>query len=257
MEIYLYLNGAQRGPFSEEQVRRSLVDGFLQPSDLASGTDEGGWKPVATLLEGEATPPSSEIVAPSVPAQPLATLAAPIVVPQSLPAAPDLPALQPDALGPYSRSTLTHNEKPYFKTSLHWIVFARFAALAFALFLFAAIPFAIGLQAFTGWEIGWFALPLPALILLPPTLAFASSELVITDRRVLIKTGIIRRQTVEMFISKVESIAIDQGVFGRMFDYGNVTVRGTGGFEELFEAIASPVQFRTWVQRLQSDEARL
>ncbi|HEV3409215.1 MAG TPA: PH domain-containing protein, partial [Chthoniobacterales bacterium] len=63
--------------------------------------------------------------------------------------------------------------------------------------------------------------------------------------------GIIRRQTLEMFISKIESVAIDQGFFGRVFDYGTVIVRGTGGFEERFEAIARPVEFRNWVQRMQ------
>ena len=164
------------------------------------------------------------------------------------------PRLTAEALGPYSRSTLAPNETPYFKTSLHWIVFVRFGFLALLVFLFAAIPFAIAVQAVTGSELGWFVLPLPAFLLLPPALAFASSELVITDRRVLIKTGIVRRQSVEMFISKVESIAVDQGFLGRIFDYGTVIIRGTGGFEEPFEAIANPILFRNWVQRLQSGD---
>jgi uncharacterized membrane protein YdbT with pleckstrin-like domain len=61
---------------------------------------------------------------------------------------------------------------------------------------------------------------------------------------VLIKTGIIHRQTLEMFISKIESVGVDQGFFARMFDYGSVLVRGTGGFEQAFEAIAAPLEFR-------------
>ncbi len=258
MQFHLYLNGAPRGPFEEEQLRNYLAEGLLQPSDLASYSRGEGWRPVSTFAEFQSQAAAvAEPRALAVPAPlPLAVPAPAFEVQAQLPPATphDLPPLRADSLGPYSRSTFAPNETPYFKTSLHWIVFARFAALAFAVFLFAAIPFAIGLQAFTGWEIGWFALPLPALILLPPTLAFASSELVITNRRVLIKTGIVRRQTMEMFISKVESIGVDQGFLGRMFDYGTVTIRGTGGFEEMFEGIASPSLFRNCVQRLQSGE---
>jgi len=89
-------------------------------------------------------------------------------------------------------------------------------------------------------------------MMLPPTLAFASSELVITDKRVLIKTGIVSRQTLEMFIARIESVAVQQDVLGRMFGYGTVTIRGMGGSEEAFEAIARPIEFRNAVQRLQS-----
>jgi uncharacterized membrane protein YdbT with pleckstrin-like domain len=134
-------------------------------------------------------------------------------------------------------------------------VFARFAGIALLVFLFVAMPFAIAVQVLTGSQLGWFALPLPVFILLPPTLAFASSELVVTDRRVLIKTGIVRRQTLEMFIPRIESVGVDQGFFGRMFDFGTVTIRGTGGSEEPFEAIAHPLAFRNSVQRLQSAPA--
>lgn len=143
------------------------------------------------------------------------------------------------------------NETPVFKTALHWIIFARFALLGLLAFFFVAMPFAIGVQALTGSELGWFALPLPAFLMLAPTLAYVSGELVVTDQRLLIKTGIIRRQTLEMFISKVESIAVDQGFLGRLSDYGTIIIRGTGGFEESFEAIARPIEFRSWVQRMQ------
>ncbi len=80
-------------------------------------------------------------------------------------------------------------------------------------------------------------------LLVPPALAFASSEIVITDRRVLIKTGIVRRQTAEMFISKVESIGVEQGFLGRMLDFGTVRIRGTGGFEETFDCDCAPARF--------------
>ncbi|MGI9088850.1 MAG: PH domain-containing protein [Chthoniobacterales bacterium] len=236
-QFFLYLNGARRGPFSEDQVRGYVRDGLLQPADLIADHPQADWKTLGACaaFQSSAAPPEAAVAT----ATPTSSIHA------------DFPPLPRSALGPYARATLAPNETPFFKTSLHWIVFVRFAFLGLAVFLLLALPFAIAVQALTGSELGWFALPLPAFIMVPPTLAWVSSELVITDRRVLIKTGIIRRNTLEMFISKVESIAIEQGFLGRLCDYGTVLIRGTGGFEEPFEAIAHPLQFRNWVQRLQ------
>ena len=255
MQLYVYINGARRGPISADRVRALLDEGVLQPSDLACSEPEGELKPLSSM--NASTPLVEHHVARSTPPPPIVAEPPPPPLPRPIPAAAPtgLRPLSPDSLGPYSRSTLSPNETPFYKTSLHWIVFVRFGIIALLVFLFLAFPFAIAVQALTGSELGWFVLPLPVLFLVPPTLAFASSELVITDRRVLIKTGVVRRQTLEMFISKIESIGVDQGFFGRMFDYGSVLVRGTGGFEQGFDAIADPLRFRAWVQRLQSGDA--
>lgn len=239
MELFVYLNGARRGPFSEERVRTWLSEGVLRPLDLASEGADGNLQPLSSFADRAPVDsrPAQKVEEPSRVFQPEAPHPARV------------------ELGPYARATLAPNETPLYRTSLHWIVFVRFALGALLVFLLVAMPFAIAVQALTGSQLGWFALPLPAFILLTPTLAYVSSELVITNERVLIKTGIIRRQTLEMFIWKIESIAIDQGFLGRMFDYGTVVVRGTGGFEERFEAIARPLEFRNWVQRMQKSAA--
>lgn len=262
MQFFLYLNGTKRGPLSEERVQSLLAEGLLLGTDLASDAPEGEWRALATFrrfnvplepdqpneptLPAAAKPPEPALVAP-------ARTAPPVLPPVSV--GHGLSPLPLDALGPYARATLAPNETPFYRTSLHWIVFARFAGLALLVFLLVAMPFAIAVQVLTGSQIGWFALPLPAFILLPPTLAFASSELVITDRRVLIKTGMISRQTLEMFIPRIESVAVHQDVVGRMFDYGTVTIRGMGGSDEAFKAIAHPLAFRNTVQRLQGGAA--
>ena len=260
MEFYVYLNGAKRGPLAEERVQALLSEGLLRPSDLAAEQPDGTLKPLGDFRRFAAPLESarshSPAPAPATPPQTPPPLQADVTVaapPPPLPAAPaEFRPLQPDELGPYSRATLAPDELPFYKTSLHWIIFARFAGAALLAFIFVAMPFAIGLQALLGTELGWFALPLPAFIMLTPTLAYASSELVITDRRVLIKTGIVRRQTLELFIARIESIGVDQGFFGRMFDYGTVLIRGTGGSDEAFEAIAHPIEFRNAVRRLQT-----
>ena len=227
MELYVYLNGQRRGPFPEHRLRSYLADGFLLPSDLAGEQEQGEWKPLATLLS----------------VTPLAASAS---------ANPIVANILNDSLGSYTRATIAPNETPHYKTSVHWIIFARYALFGLLAFFFLAIPFGIGVQAFTGSHLGWFALPLPMLILISPALIYASSELVITSGRVLIKTGYVHRQTREMFVSKIESVSVDQGVVGRMLDYGTVVIRGTGGSEELFDTIAHPLAFRNFVQQLQT-----
>ncbi len=262
MQFYIYLNGASRGPIAADRIQLLLDEGVLHPADLACDQPDGEWKPLSAFRNDAvatpiSAPPPPIIAAVPAPAAPSSHALAPAPPPPLPPPisrspAPELSPLSPDLLGPYSRSTLAPNETPFYRTSLHWIVFVRFGLIALAVFLFVAMPFAIAVQAVLGSELGWLVLPLPVLFLVPPTLAFASSELVITDRRVLIKTGIIRRQTLEMFISKIESVGVDQGFFGRVLDYGSVLVRGTGGFEQGFDAIADPLRFRSYVQRLQN-----
>ena len=68
-----------------------------------------------------------------------------------------------------------------------------------------------------------------------------------------IKVGFIQRQTFEMFISKIESVAVTQGMFGKMLDYGTVEIRGTGGSSESFATIVAPLHFRDAIQLVQSD----
>ena len=62
------------------------------------------------------------------------------------------------------------------------------------------------------------------------------------------KLGTIRRRAIEMLLSKVEEIGVDQGVIGRVLGYGTVVIVGTGGSKEGFMLIADPLGFRRQVQ---------
>jgi uncharacterized membrane protein YdbT with pleckstrin-like domain len=75
-----------------------------------------------------------------------------------------------------------------------------------------------------------------------------SAEFAVTNRRVMVKLGVLQRRTVETMLSKVEGISVEQGVAGRIFNYGTITVTGTGGTRESFENIAAPLEFRRQVQ---------
>ena len=102
----------------------------------------------------------------------------------------------------------------------------------------------------------WLLLIIPVGLILSAAITVKTSELVITDRRVLIKVGFIQRHTFEMFISKIESVAVFQSMLGRLFNYGTVEIRGTGGSSESFATIAAPLRFRDAIQLVQSSSER-
>ena len=103
----------------------------------------------------------------------------------------------------------------------------------------------------------WFLLPkiLLGLLLLPlngiglllwisAAITYYTTELAITNRRVIAKFGLIRRQTIEMNISKVESIQVDQTILGRIFNFGSLFVSGAGDPKAPIRGISAPLQFR-------------
>jgi uncharacterized membrane protein YdbT with pleckstrin-like domain len=74
-----------------------------------------------------------------------------------------------------------------------------------------------------------------------------TTELAVTDRRIIFKRGFIRRRSIEMNMDKVESVDVDQSILGRIFGYGDITVRGTGTGIEPLQGIDSPIEFRNHV----------
>lgn len=77
-----------------------------------------------------------------------------------------------------------------------------------------------------------------------PFLARATTELVFTNRRIIAKFGVISRDTVEINFKKIESIRVKQGVIGRILNYGDVIVSGSGATHAPIPKIANPLQFR-------------
>src|SRR5206468_6927850 len=87
-----------------------------------------------------------------------------------------------------------------------------------------------------------------ALVWLAQWVKAQTSEFAVTNKRVIVKVGLIRRDTLELLLSKVESIGVDQTVTGRIVGYGSIVVVGTGGTRETFKNIARPLDFRKQVQ---------
>jgi uncharacterized membrane protein YdbT with pleckstrin-like domain len=82
------------------------------------------------------------------------------------------------------------------------------------------------------------------IVILVALIRRSTTELVLTDRRIIAKRGFIARDTVEMNLSKVESLHENQGLLGRMLDYGDVTVVGTGSSLEPLRGISNPLELR-------------
>ena len=74
-----------------------------------------------------------------------------------------------------------------------------------------------------------------------------STEIIVTSRRVIYKTGFISRSTVEMNLDKVESVLVRQGLIGRMLDYGTVIIRGVGAGLEPVSNVAAPLSLHRHV----------
>ncbi len=144
----------------------------------------------------------------------------------------------------YVEEVLQPGEKILFASTIHWLIYVPAILL-----LIAAIVAAF--WAGSGSEVWrWISLLCFALALLSAARAWFkrwTTEIAVTDRRVIYKRGFIRRHTIEMHMDKVESVDVSQSVLGRILDYGDVLVRGTGvGFEPL-QMIESPIALRNAV----------
>src|ERR1700730_18864920 len=140
----------------------------------------------------------------------------------------------------YVESNLCPNEEITYRAGLHWIIYAL-PAIVFLI----AILVALGGG---GWIAGVVIGVIGFVLLLPPWIKASSSEFAITNKRVLIKVGLVRRHSLELLLQKVEGIGVDQGVLGRILGYGTITVSGVGGTKEAFRMISNPLEFRRQVQ---------
>ena len=147
----------------------------------------------------------------------------------------------------YVDQNLLPGETVIYRAKLHPIIFAPAISFAVVGVFFLIVGFID--KAVSGFAIlGVFFLAVGGLFGLARYIRLATSEFAITDKRVLVKVGLVRRHTLELLLAKVETIGVDQGVFGRLFDYGTIIVTGTGGTKEPFKAIANPLEFRKQVQ---------
>src|SRR5687768_15605242 len=143
----------------------------------------------------------------------------------------------------YTESHLLTGEKITYQGGLHWFPFLP-AYLLGGAFVLAAVA---GVVIETWWlTIVGVAVAIPTFVW--TYITKSTSEFSITNKRVVIKVGFIKRRTLETMLSKVETIGVEQSLLGRVFDFGTIVVVGTGGTQEPFHNLADPLEFRRQVQ---------
>jgi hypothetical protein len=157
----------------------------------------------------------------------------------------------------YVRSNLVPGETVIYETRLHWIVMlghlivgCLLLALPGAILLYYAHnQTGIDSKELHFMEGGAAVLLISGVIvILVGMVRRNATEMAVTNRRVVIKTGLASRKTIEMLLNKVESIEVSETTAGRMLGYGTVVVIGTGGTSEPFHKVAHPLEFRNRVQ---------
>ena len=155
----------------------------------------------------------------------------------------------------YIDQNLIAQETVLYRTRLHWIVLLTpFAAAAisaiFAVWLLMGAVAGLRENGGRGMGIvGLLFLAIAAGFIVFGLWHRSSTEMAVTNKRVMVKTGMLSRRTTEMMLTKVESVSVDQTILGRIWGYGSITVRGTGGTPEPFSRIGHPLEFRRKIQQ--------
>jgi len=123
-------------------------------------------------------------------------------------------------MGSYVNKNLIGGETVEYEARLHWKIFIRLSGL-FTLFIY-------------------------------PYIRLVTSEFVITNKRVVVKRGLFARTTFEMNLNKIETVNVDQSIWGRIFGFGTITIVGTGGTREACDSISKPLEFRRKFQEISS-----
>lgn len=143
----------------------------------------------------------------------------------------------------YIDNHLLSGEVVRYRTRLHWKIFV-------VPVLVALVMAALALWAISA-ERRILAIPpvVIALVLLGAAwLRRRSSEFAVTNKRVIIKLGVLTTRSMELLLAKIEGITVSQSLGGRMFGFGEIVVTGSGGTQEPFDNIQSPLDFRQAVQ---------
>jgi len=146
----------------------------------------------------------------------------------------------------YIERILQPGETVLYSGTIHWVIYVpTFLLSLIALALLTLVkPGPTGMS----WLIGSIAFWVAAAV----TFASAwfrrwTTEIDVTNRRIVYKRGFIKRHTVEMNMDKVESVDVDQSIFGRLLNYGDITIHGTGEGWETLHGIGAPLDFRNHV----------
>ncbi len=154
----------------------------------------------------------------------------------------------------YVENNLMAGEKVTYSASIHWFVYAQGTLL-----VLTGLVLSVWLKVWNGagiWIVAnsyadtvmWGTVSgitfLGVYSLVKAFIARISIELAVTNRRTIVKTGFISRYTFELNHAGVESFHVDQGIVGRIFNFGTLSIHGRGGGMKPVGCVDSPLEFR-------------
>lgn len=134
-------------------------------------------------------------------------------------------------------AVVMYKQLGYFPPELNWLEAIRY--LHPGLRILAFVAFIMGVLSFAQMMI-----------------VKATTEIAITNSRLVFKRGLVARHVGEMAIDRIEGINVLQSVLGRIFDYGRLAVRGMGVGEVVLPPIQDPIGFRRAIEKARDDDEK-
>lgn len=141
----------------------------------------------------------------------------------------------------YIQQNLMEGEELLYRSKLHWVIFL-------GPIIFTVVAFIFFASKDEGYNPGGLLLFIAIIWGMVKFITLKTSEFGMTNKRVLMKVGWIRRSSIETLLPKIESIRVDQSILGRILNYGTIIVKGVGGTSNPFPLIEKPLEFRKKVQ---------
>ena len=139
----------------------------------------------------------------------------------------------------FIEKNLANNERIIYRAKLHWWIYGQ----SVFLLILGIVVFALGGKTEIVKIIGELLVVISLITLINAYIRSSASEFAVTNRRVMMKTGVTKRRLVELQLNRSDGLVIDQGIIGRIFNYGSIIIR-TGNLEEVFSPVADPYEFK-------------
>ncbi|PJD90534.1 MAG: hypothetical protein CK424_07575 [Legionella sp.] len=133
-----------------------------------------------------------------------------------------------------------------YQARLHWILFLGPIAMV-------VVAWALDHYAHAPYQLGWAITAIAVIWEFVIWLTYRYSYLNIKKNRVVMCSGIIVRQTIDIPMNKIESIDIRQSILGSIFQYGSLVITGTGGSRQFFNFLEKPLTCRRYIENLMYD----
>ena len=163
----------------------------------------------------------------------------------------------------YVEKTLAGGEEIIYRAHFNW-TYSFFPAVWFAIgaapvVMYFYLQSAVGIpyeEIKYGWWLAILGGAAGSLILLNHMIILWTTEIVVTTYRFVYKVGLISRDTQEVSLNKIEEITLKQSIWGRIFGYGKLIIRGTGVGVITLPDLDEPIYVRRIIENSKADLRR-